>query len=370
MSQLKPSLIRALHDAKVPGDIDLGLGQADMRPDMAPFDAAMAWIRANGCPYTPNAGVLALREAVSAHRVWSPGPQGVVITHGSQEALYLVVKSLLRPGIDEVLIPTPAYGAYGKICDLEGIQHQAVDLGGAHGFTPKAQTVLDAITARTRLILLASPVNPTGRVWTDAEFQALAAGLAERPGPPVYVLVDEVYRALTYHADAGDLSRYWPHTLVVGGLSKSHALTGLRIGWLLGPAEVASAAVKVHQQVTTAASTFSQRVALEILNQPHSFTACRSHWSTRQAWVAQRLAGTPLRHTPLDGAFYSFLAIPPSVGGDSLQVAQRVLAETRVVTIPGAAFGAAGEGWLRISYAGEDAAIQEGITRVAEALHG
>ncbi|MFP5502130.1 MAG: pyridoxal phosphate-dependent aminotransferase, partial [Candidatus Sericytochromatia bacterium] len=275
LSEIPPSLIRALNAKKRPGDIDLGLGEPVLRPEAAPFEAAMAWVREHGCPYTANAGFGDLREAIARHYRY-PGLESagnVCVTVGSQEALYLAVKALLDPAADEVLIVTPAYPAYAKICQMEGVAHRLVSLDPAEGFRPDAERVLAGIGPATRLVLLASPANPTGRVWEAAELKKLADGLAKLP-QRVYVLVDEVYRELTYtESPYASLAQYHPHSLVANSLSKSHALTGLRLGWLMAPEALMPGIVKVHQFVNTAASTFSQQVALAVFQDPASLGA-------------------------------------------------------------------------------------------------
>src|SRR5690606_6744909 len=171
------------------------------------------------------------------------------------------------PARHEVLIVEPCYLAYPKICILEGIPHRMVALDGAEGYRPDATRVLDAVRAETRVIVINSPSNPTGRIWAADELRALRAGL-ERSGrgDDIYVLSDEVYRELYYGEEPPpSVASYCRTAVVAGSVSKSNALTGLRLGWLAGPAAVIDQAIKVHQFINTAASTFSQRVALEIL---------------------------------------------------------------------------------------------------------
>lgn len=369
---LRPSLIRDLHGRREPGDIDLGLGQASEMPAMAPFEAALRWVAENGCRYTPNAGAQSLRQAIADYRGAKNLGAGdnVIVTHGSQEALYLCLKSLLGPGGGEVLIVGPAYGAYGKLCTLEGIPHRVINMEGDALFAPDPKLLLDAISPETRLILVASPSNPTGRVWTKAQAKTLAEGLKARPGPPIWLVVDEVYRTLTYVEDSADFADVYGATLIVGGLSKSHALTGLRIGWMIGPEEVIALCGKVHQQVTTVTSTFSQRVALEVLKTPGTFDESRERWGGRRRVMEDILKDVGLDHAPLDGAFYAWVSMGGAYGGDSLKGALNILEETRVVTIPGAAFGPGGEGWIRLSYAGGMERLAEGVGRVAEVLGG
>ena len=366
LAGIAPSLIRAINARKRDGDIDLGLGEPTLRPEVAPFEAALEVVRREGLPYTPNAGLTELREAIARHHAY-PGmaAASVCVTIGSEEALYLALKTVLDPARDEVLIVEPCYLAYPKLCALEGIRHRAVALDAADGFRPSAGRVLDALGPDTRMIVINSPGNPTGRVWPAAELRALADGLAARPGP-VYVLSDEVYRELYYGDERpASIAELHPHALVAGSLSKSNALTGLRLGWLMGDAKVVAEAIKVHQLVNTAASTLSNHVALEIFRRPDALAEHRPLYQRQRALLIESLERHGLEHAPVEGAFYCFVRLPPALAADSLAAAERLLDEHRVVTVPGIAFGAAGEGWLRLSWVATPDALVTGIDRIA-----
>jgi aspartate aminotransferase len=365
---IAPSLIRAINARKRPGDVDLGLGEPTLRPDPAPFEAALARVRDEGLPYTANAGDPALREAIARYYA-VPGMDAaanVCVTIGSEEALYLALKAVLDPARDEVLIVEPCYLAYPKLCALEGIRHRTVALGAADGFRPRADLVLDALGPDTRMVVLNTPCNPTGRVWPREELRALADGLAARP-EPVYVLSDEVYRELYYTPERpASVAELHPHAIVAGSLSKSNALTGLRLGWLIGPADVIAAATKVHQLVNTAASTFSSHVALEIFTRPETLGAHRPLYTEQRALLLDLLGRHAIAHAPVEGAFYCFVRLPERWAADSLGAAEQLLEEHRVVTVPGVAFGDAGEGWLRLSWVATPDALTAGIERIAE----
>jgi aspartate aminotransferase len=368
LAGIAPSLIRAINARKRPGDVDLGLGEPTLRPDPAPFEAALARVRNEGLPYTPNAGDPALREAIAGYFGF-PGMEAmanVCVTIGSEEALYLAIKAVLDPARDEVLVVEPCYLAYPKLCALEGVRHRSVALDAADGFRPRADLVLQALGPDTRMVILNTPANPTGRVWPAAELRALADGLAARPGAPVHVLSDEVYRELYYTPGRpASVADAYPHALVAGSLSKSNALTGLRLGWLIGPGNVVAAATKVHQLVNTAASTFSSHVALEIFRRPETLGAHRPLYAEQRALLMELLARHHVAHAPVEGAFYCFVRLPGRWAGDSLGAAERLLDEHRVVTVPGAAFGQAGEGWLRLSWVAAPDALAAGIERIA-----
>ena len=365
---IAPSIIRAIAAHKRPGDIDLGMGEPTLRPDPRPFDAATAWVRAHGLPYTANAGFAELRARIAAY-VGIPGhtaAENAVVTIGSEEALYLALKAAIDAARDEVLIVEPCYLAYPKLCALEGIRHRMVALDAADDFRPSAARVLEALGPDTRMIVLNTPNNPTGRVWPESELRALAEGLTARPGEPVRVLSDEVYRELYFTPEPPvSIGALWPHALVAGSLSKSNALTGLRLGWLVGDAKTIAAAVKVHQLVNTAASTFSQVVAMDVFAEPANLSAHRPHYAERRALLEGLMREHGLRHVPIEGAFYCMVRLPEHLAGDSLAAAEALLERHRVIATPGAAFGASGEGWMRLSWVAEEEALREGIQRIA-----
>mgnify|MGYP006278930283 CR=1 FL=1 len=357
-TNVEPSLIREVNARKKPGDIDLGLGEPVLRPDMAPLQRALAWIEANGCPYTANAGDPALRAAVAASR--GIDASRVLITHGSQEAVYVGLRVAVDPALHEVLVVEPAYPAYTRICEAEGIPVRTVALSADDGFAPRAGPVLDAVTERTRLVVLSSPCNPSGRVWPAAELAALASGLPDG----CRVLSDEVYRELWYDTPPLSVATLREDTLVAGGLSKSHALTGLRVGWLVCPPDLMGSAIRAHQLIATAACTFSQRTALEVL--AGGVPSQREIYAARLPALRAALAEHQLQAVLPDGAFYCLVRIPDGV--PSLATALRLLEEQHVVTVPGIAFGASCEGWLRASWVSDTATVAEGLRRVAAGL--
>jgi aspartate/methionine/tyrosine aminotransferase len=369
LERITPSLIRALNARKRPGDVDLGLGEPVLRPDVRPFEAALERVRREGTPYSPNGGFPELRQAVASYHAFPDrgDAANVCTTVGSEEALFQSIKTMVDPARDEVLIVEPCFLAYPKMCTLEGIRHRGVALSPDDGFAPRAAPVLEAIGPDTRLIVINSPCNPTSRVWPEAELRALADGLAARPGPPVYVLVDEVYRELYYTPEPPvSLATLYPHTLTVGSLSKSNALTGMRLGWLIADAPIIANVIKVHGLVNTATSTFSQWVAMEAFAQPGSLSAHRPLYAERHRALLALAERHGLPMAPPEGAFYGFIRLPPAYATRSMAAAERLLDEHHVVAVPGIAFGPCAEGWLRISWVPEEATLAEGLARIAE----
>jgi aspartate/methionine/tyrosine aminotransferase len=357
------STIRALHAKRRPTSINLGIGEPTLMPDVTNFERATRWVEEHGCRYSTNIGDLELREAIASHYAY-PGLDGadnVCITVGSQEAVYVAMRTLLDPASEEVLVVEPAFPVYAKIAQIDGValRRIGIDPRSEDPFDPEA--ILAAVGPQTRLIVICSPCNPTGRVITRASAQRIADGLLARGGPPVYVMHDEIYRELTYTQDAGEFGKVYPYTIAINSLSKSNALTGLRLGWVIAPSDVMPHIVKMHGWVASCASTFAQRVALDV------FT--RAQLALQLPWYAAQLRGvlaavreTPLEYIVPEGAFYLCVRVGCT---DTLAFAEALIEERDVVAIPGHIFGAIMTGWLRTSFVGPVSDVREGFERIA-----
>jgi aspartate aminotransferase len=356
------SLIRELNAKRNAESIDLGLGEPTLPPPLEPFEAATRWVAVNGCRYTPNAGDPELRAAIAAHYAFPGlgGAESVCVTTGSQEAVYCALKALLDPAQDELLVVEPAFAVYAKIAQVEGIAVRSVALDPRDGFAFDAEAIVAAVGPRTRMIVVCSPCNPTGRTIPRAAVERVAAALARRPGPPVYVLHDEIYREQLYRDDAGWFADVYPATIAINSLSKSNSLTGLRLGWAIGPADSIAAINKMHAWTTSCASTFAQRVALEVFR-AGGLAANRAWYRARRDLVAASAREAGLDAVEPDGAFY--LAV--RVGGDSLRFALELIERHNVIAIPGIIFGDCFEGWLRTSFVAEPEAIARGYRQIA-----
>jgi aspartate/methionine/tyrosine aminotransferase len=357
------STIRALHAKRRPTSLNLGIGEPSLMPDVRHFERATRHVAEFGCRYSSNVGDLDLRAAIAAHYAY-PGldsPDNVCITTGSQEAVYVAMRTVLDPARDEVLVVEPAFPVYVKIAQIEGIRLRRLTLDpcAADAFPPDA--ILEAVGPDTRLIVLCSPNNPTGRVISRASVKRIADGLLARGGPPVYVLHDEIYREICYTADAGEFGKVYPYTIAVNSLSKSNALTGLRLGWAIVPREVMPPFVKMHGWVTSCASSFAQRVAFEIFAAGELGVGLPWYVSAR----ARALAA--VRRTPLDfiepeGAFYLCVRVGAE---DTLGFAEALIEERDVVAIPADIFASNLAGWLRTSFVGPAGDVAEGLDRIA-----
>ncbi len=357
------SLIRQLAARRKPTTIDMGLGEPTLMPNMMHFERALEWTAKHGCRYSTNIGFEDVRAAIARHYDY-PGLNAagnVCITTGSQEAVFVTMKALIDPARDEVLLVEPAFNVYEKIARVEGLPLKKLTLGTENGCAIEAAPVLEALGSRTRLIVLCSPCNPTGRVISRTETKKLADGLLARPGPPVYVMHDEIYRELTYmdegHAEFGKL---YPYTLAINSLSKSNALTGLRLGWVIAPGDLMPQIVKMHGWATSCASTFAQRVAFEIF--AANDLATQRPWYARQRELAIAAAhDAGLDFIEPEGAFYLCVRVGAE---DTLAFAESLIDEHDVIAIPGHIFGSSLAGWLRTSFVGKIDDIREAYRRI------
>jgi aspartate/methionine/tyrosine aminotransferase len=364
---IEKSVIRQVFDRALPGSINLGLGEPDLpTPDVIRKAAVKAIVeQQNG--YTSHAGLPALREKVATEYSYLEGrPERVVITAGSQEALYLALLTLVDEG-DEVLLPNPGFVAYPTIVQMAGGVSKFYRLPRENGFAVDVDEFRRALTPRTKVVVCISPSNPTGRTLTNEDLAAIADALRDHGA---YLISDEIYRELYYtHARPGSLSSFYDRTIVISGLSKSMSMTGWRLGWLCGDDELVRAMLVLHGYVTTCASTVSQKASLAAWSDEAE--AARAGF--RETFRARRdhllgLIGSELglRAVTPDGAFYTMLDV--SAYGSSMKVAEALL-EEKVITVPGAAFGSEGEGFLRVSFCADQETLSEGVRRIKKAIH-
>lgn len=368
---LPPSGIRTINDRKRPSSIDLSIGQPSLKPDAEPFEYAAKWVEEHGCPYAPYLGLPDLRSAVAGiyGGRFHGKPSNVLVTNGSQEAIYLAIKALVDPAHDELVLVDPGYPSYARCCALEGISMRSVVADSSDGFRLGADAVLEAMTPKTRMVVIGSPSNPAGTVFKRDDVEKLAAALAKRSGPPVWMLVDEVYRELTF-CDGGfaAMNDVYPFTLAVQSLSKCCALTGMRMGFLIGPDEAIALATRIHMVALMSIAMPLQIAALRILSEP---ARLRAHvpWYQRQRSIlieAARQAEVPIVEP--EGAFYAMVPLPERWRGDSLAGGYALLDECDVVTVHGSAFGQQTEGFVRITWAADERSLRQGIARIGEFL--
>ena len=360
--QISGSLIRQTAALKRPSSIDLGLGEPSLLPERSHLDAAIRSAREKGLRYTPNAGDESLREAIAAHYGY-PGldrPENAIVTVGSQEAMFAALVTLLDPANDELLVVEPAFPSYAKMAALGGVAVRRVAMAERDDFAFDAERIAGALSERTRAIVLCSPCNPTGRTISSDQAFALARVL-EAGGSAVTLIHDEIYREQTY-AERVDLARIYPNTIAVNSLSKSNALTGLRLGWMLAPAPFVEQAVKVHAWMVSCADSFAQCVALHIFEN-NALGEHASWYARRLQPILETLHGSGLRFIVPEGSFYACIRLPEGV--QSRDAAYALVDEHDVVTIPGVAFGDCFEGWLRLSWVAPLDRFREGLARIA-----
>lgn len=353
--------------SQVEDAISLTVGQPDFSTPQHVRTAAKAAIDAGHTVYTPNAGLMEVRQAVADYMVdkydlaYDPDTE-VLVTNGASEAIDISLRSVLDRG-SEVVLPGPVYPGYEPIVRLCGAVPVYVDTAPT-GFRLDAARLNEVLTDRTRLVILPYPSNPTGATLTDPDLDAIARVLRDRD---LFVLSDEIYSELVYDGRHRSIAT-WPgmreKTIVINGLSKSHAMTGWRIGFTLAPRYITDQMVKVHQYNATCASSISQYAALEALrNGRDDAVPMRIEYNRRRDFVLQRLADMGLETVRPEGAFYVFPFIG-SFGLRSFDFAMQLLQQARVAVVPGDAFSPLGEGYVRISYACSMAVLGEAMDRM------
>jgi aspartate/methionine/tyrosine aminotransferase len=361
---IESSLIRKVAAKRRAGTIDLGLGEPSLRPNLDHFAHAMRYIEEHGIRYTANAGDVALREAIARHYHY-PGMHdatNVCVTTGSQEAMYVTIKTLLDPATDELLIVEPTFPSYGKMARLEGIAARGAAMSEADDFAVDAERILAAVGERTRAIVICSPNNPTGRVLHAAEAEKLVDALESRPGEPIWLIHDEIYREQSFVEDEAFLGERYRQTIVTNSVSKSNALTGLRLGWIIGPETFVDNAIKTHAWLTSCTDTFAQQVALHIFGELGGINEHVSWYRAQWAGVVEALEASGLHFIRPEGSFYACVRLPDGV--KSYDAAMQLIEEYDVLAIPGIAFGNGLEGWLRLSWVAPLEKVREGIKRV------
>jgi aminotransferase len=334
--------------------LSLTIGQPDFPTPQHIVDAAAAAANAGKTVYTPNAGLPELREAAAAFMLAKYGldyraADEVLVTVGASQAIDMALRTILEPGV-EVVLPGPVYPGYEPLIRMCGAVPVYVDVTGS-GFKLTAELLEPALTEKTRCVILASPSNPTGVALSEDELAALAERLSKRE---LFVISDEIYSELVYdhpHASIATFPGMRDRTIVVNGLSKSHAMTGWRIGFTFAPAYLTQHMVKVLQYNVACATSVSQYAALAALTAGlDDAVPMREQYKARRDYAYDRLVRAGFEVTRPEGAFYLF----PSVrkfGLDSTTFAYRLLDEQHVAVVPGPAFTALGEGYVRLSYA-------------------
>ena len=362
--------------------VGFGAGEPDFPTPEHIVEAAVAACRdPRNHHYTPTPGLPELREAIAAKTARDSGfqlaPSQVLVTNGGKQAVEEAFATLLDPG-DEVLLPAPYWTTYPEAVRLAGGVPVEVPTTPESGYRVSTSQLEAAFTERTKVLLFVSPSNPTGAVYGEGEARELATWAYERG---LWVLTDEIYEHLVYgDARAPSLPVLVPELaqrcVVVNGVAKTYAMTGWRVGWLIGPADVVTAATNMQSHATSNVCNVAQRAALAALSGPlDCVEEMRAVYDRRRRAIVAALSGLPGVVCPVpEGAFYAFPSFTGLLGRPlgqegkqpktSLELAEVVLEEAKVAFVPGEAFGAPGCG--RFSYALADADLAEGMERLAK----
>lgn len=374
LDKIEVSLIRQFDQSisDVPGIMKLTLGEPDFTTPEHVKEAAKAAIDANQSHYTGMAGLVALRQAAADfvkdkyHLTYNPDNE-ILVTIGATEALSATLTAILEPG-DTVLLPAPAYPGYEPIVNLVGADIVEIDTTG-NDFVLTPEVLEQAILEQgdsLKAVLLNYPTNPTGVTYSREQIKALADVLRKYD---VFVISDEVYSELTYTDEPHvSIAEYLPEqTILINGLSKSHAMTGWRIGLIFAPAVFTAQLIKSHQYLVTAATTMAQFAAIEAFSAgKDDALPMKAEYVKRRDYIIDKMSALGFKIIKPDGAFYIFAKIPEGYEQDSFKFCQDFAREKAVAFIPGVAFGKYGEGYLRLSYAASMETITTAMERLKE----
>ncbi len=360
--------------------INLSVGEPDFPTPSHIKEAAKEAVDRNFSFYTPVPGYMSLRKAIAAKLSRENGltfdPAQIVVGNGAKQALCNVILTLVNPG-DEVLIPVPAWVSYVEMVKLAEGTPVTVHAGIEQDFKVTAAQIEAAITPKTRVIMLCSPSNPTGSVYTRDELKSIVEVIARHPN--LTVLSDEIYEHINFTGSFTSLASFpeiADRTVIINGVSKAYAMTGWRIGYMAGPTDIAKAVSKLQSQYTSGASSIAQKAAEAAYDGPQECVAemCAAFRRRRDLIVALASEIPGLEVNRPDGAFYLFPKVESYIGkrhgdkviADSGELAMYLLNEAHVATVDGAAFCA--PGYIRLSYATSDDNIREAMRRIANAL--
>lgn len=357
VTEIKPSGIRKFFDivSEMKDAISLGVGEPDFDTPWHIRDEGIYALERGKTFYTSNAGLKELREEICRYQKRKQGisynPMSeVLVTVGGSEAIDIGLRAMVNQG-DEVIIPQPAYVSYEPCAVLAGAKPVIINLKAENDFRLTPEELKSAITDKTRILILPYPNNPTGAIMERGDLEKIAKICVEKD---IYVMSDEIYSALTYkgeHVSIASLDGMKERTILINGFSKAYAMTGWRLGYACGPSEIIKQMTKIHQFAIMCAPTTSQYAAVEALrNGDGDVEEMRDAYNQRRRYLMNAFREMNLPCFEPFGAFYVFPCIK-EFGMTSEEFATKFLQEEKVAAVPGSAFGASGEGYLRISYA-------------------
>ncbi|MDG7637432.1 pyridoxal phosphate-dependent aminotransferase [Streptococcus pneumoniae] len=374
LDKIQVSLIRQFDQAisEIPGVLRLTLGESDFTTPDHVKEAAKRAIDQNQSYYTGMSGLLTLRQAASdfvkeKYQLDYAPENEILVTIGATEALSATLTAILEEG-DKVLLPAPAYPGYEPIVNLVGAEIVEIDTT-ENGFVLTPEMLEKAILEqgdKLKAVILNYPANPTGITYSREQLEALAAVLRKYE---IFVVCDEVYSELTYtgeaHVSLGTMLR--DQAIIINGLSKSHAMTGWRLGLIFAPATFTAQLIKSHQYLVTAANTMAQHAAVEALTAgKNDAEPMKKEYIQRRDYIIEKMTALGFEIIKPDGAFYIFAKIPAGYNQDSFAFLKDFAQKKAVAFIPGAAFGRYGEGYVRLSYAASMETIKEAMKRLEE----
>ncbi|HTI15917.1 MAG TPA: aminotransferase class I/II-fold pyridoxal phosphate-dependent enzyme [Dictyobacter sp.] len=368
--QVKPSGIRKFFDIinTMPNVISLGVGEPDFVTPEHIRQAGIRSIQQGRTQYTSNSGMLELREEIAAQLqqmyglTYDPGTE-VLVTVGVSEGVDLTMRTLIDPG-DEVISPDPGYVAYEADIIFAGGVPVPVPTYAAYDFGVRASEIAEAITPRTKMILLGNPNNPTGAVIPRAELEGIARLAQEYD---LIVAVDEVYNRLVYgteHVSIASMPGMQERTVLLNGFSKAYAMTGWRVGYVAAPAHILQAMMKIHQYTIMCAGTAAQEAALQALRHgDEDVQNMHDDYERRGRMFVEGLNRIGLECCAPRGAFYAFPYIG-STGLNDEEFSEKLLFEEEVALVPGSSFGSAGTGYVRATYCTAYDKLEEALVRI------
>ena len=374
LDKIQVSLIRQFDQAisEIPGVLRLTLGEPDFTTPDHVKEAAKRAIDQDQSYYTGMSGLLTLRQAASdfvkeKYQLDYNPENEILVTIGATEALSATLTAILEEG-DKVLLPAPAYPGYEPIVNLVGAEIVEIDTT-ENGFVLTPEMLEKAILEqgdKLKAVILNYPANPTGITYSREQLEALAAVLRKYE---IFVVCDEVYSELIYtgenHVSLGTMLR--DQAIIINGLSKSHAMTGWRLGFIFAPANFTAQLIKSHQYLVTAANTMAQHAAVEALTAgKDDAEPMKKEYIKRRDYIIEKMTDLGFEIIKPDGAFYIFAKIPAGYNQDSFAFLKDFAHKKAVAFIPGAAFGQYGEGYVRLSYAASMETIKEAMKRLEE----
>ena len=375
VAEIKPSGIRKFFDIAATMDnvISLGVGEPDFSTPWQIRKAGITSLQNGKTKYTSNWGIAALRQAVADYvkrkysLCYTPDEE-ILITVGGSEAIDAAIRALVSPG-DEVIIPQPSYVCYEPITRLAGGVPVIIETKAEDGFKVTPEQLRGALSERTKLLILPYPCNPTGAIMERDDLEKLADVLKSTN---VMVLSDEIYAELTFggsrHVSPAAIDGMWERTITVNGFSKAFSMTGWRLGYACGPAEIMKQITKIHQFAIMCAPTTSQYAAIEALKScDEDVERMVREYDMRRRLIVSGFNKLGLICREPRGAFYAFPSIK-ATGMSSEEFCERLLYSKRVAVIPGTAFGNSGEGFVRASYCYSTEHIKEALERISEFL--